>query len=54
MNIKERRLKLGYTQIDVAKAVGVSLQAFILWEKEVNCPKPENEEKLKQVLRIED
>ena len=51
MSILEKRKALGMTQIDVAKAVGVSLQAYILWEKGVNSPKEENAIKLQEVLK---
>ena len=40
------------TQIEVAKAVGVSLFAYQLWEKGGNNPTPENLKKLKKVLEI--
>lgn len=53
MNIEERRKELGMTQVEVARGVGVSLQAYILWEKRVNNPKTENMIKLKEVLQVD-
>lgn len=50
MNIKERRKELGKTQMDMAKETGVSLQAYILWERGINTPTCENMEKLKLAL----
>lgn len=50
MSILEKRKALGMTQVEVAKAVGVSLQAYILWEKEVNKPNEDNAKKLDKVL----
>ena len=51
-NLKELRLDRGMTQVDVAKAVGVSLSAYVLWERDVMNPTQENLEKLKNVLGI--
>jgi len=51
-NLKELRLDRGMTQVDVAKAVGVSLSAYVLWERGVMNPTQENLEKLKNVLGI--
>ena len=39
------------TQVEMAKAVGVSLQAYRWWEQGVSNPKPENLIKLKFVLQ---
>ena len=52
MNIKELRKELGLTQVEVAKQVGVSLSAYLLWERGVSNPTPENLEKLKKVLQV--
>lgn len=52
-NLKEYRIKKGMTQADVAKAVGVSLTSYLLWEREVGNPNPENLEKLRAVLGME-
>jgi len=47
---KEKRKKNGYTQIDVAVKVGVSLSTYILWEKGAMNPNEENQKKLDEVL----
>ncbi len=48
--IKMRREKLNLTQIDVCRAVGVSLAAYRNWEMGAGQPKPENLIKLRAVL----
>ena len=53
-NIKELREEKGYTQMDVAVKVGVSLTSIRMWEKGVTEPKPENKDKLKKVLDIKE
>ena len=50
--LREQRGKLGLSQSDVARKVGVSLTAYQLWERQVAKPKPENMEKLKKVLEL--
>lgn len=53
MDLKElRRIRKekGLTQPQVAVAIGVSVYTYQLWEKGVTTPKPENMQKLKQVL----
>jgi len=52
MDLKKLREKKKLTQIDVAKAVGVSVASYRLWEQGGGKPKPENMEKLKKVLGI--
>jgi transcriptional regulator with XRE-family HTH domain len=54
MNIKSKRLELGLTQTDVARAVGVSLAAYRLWELEVGKPNEENMKKLMEVLELKE
>ena len=54
MNLKEVREKLNMTQIDVSKAVGVSVAAYRLWEQGGGNPGSENLKKLKEVLGIKD
>jgi len=49
--IKEKREKLGMSQYDLAKAVGVSPETIRRWEQGVTTPKEENLEALEQVLR---
>lgn len=52
MNIKKKREELKMTQIEVAKACGVSLMTYQLWEREAMTPKQENMEKLMKVLQF--
>lgn len=54
MNIKNKRIELGLKQTDVARAVGVSLAAYRLWELEVGKPNEENFKKLMEVLSLEE
>jgi transcriptional regulator with XRE-family HTH domain len=49
-DIKKLRTEKGMTQMEVAKACGVSLVTFQLWEREISTPNQENMEKLKKVL----
>ena len=49
-DLRERRKALGLSQMDLAGLVGVSLLTVQLWERGVSQPKPENREKLEQVL----
>ena len=51
-NIKQLREDKGYTQMDLAVKVGVSLTSVRMWEKGVSTPKPENKDKLEKVLNI--
>ena len=53
MKLREARLKLGMTQADVARAVGVSLAGYLLWERGVGRPNEENLEKLMRVMGAE-
>ena len=51
--IKAARLKKGYTQIEMARMIGVSHLTYILWEKGVTKnPNPENRRKLEKILEI--
>ena len=50
--MKEARNKLGMTQIDVSKAVGVSIATYQLWERGGSGMKSENRKKLEDVLQI--
>ena len=54
MDFKKAREKLGLTQIDVSKAVGVSVASYRLWEHGGGNPGPENLAKLLKVLRIKE
>jgi transcriptional regulator with XRE-family HTH domain len=51
-NLKEIRIDRGMTQVEVARAVGVSIGAYVKWEQQVMNPNEENEKKLKEVLKI--
>lgn len=51
MTIKERRETLNLTQVEVARAVGVSLTAYRLWEYGLHDRMTEeNRKKLEEVL----
>jgi len=52
--IKERRKKLGISQYDLARKVGVSVESIRRWENGVTTPKDKNCEKLESVLRKEE
>jgi len=49
-NLRKRRKALGLSQMELARLVGVSLLTIQIWERGVSEPKPENREKLEQVL----
>lgn len=50
-NLKEKRKKLGLTQIQVAKKIGVTANAYRNWEYGANEPSRENQEKLKKLFK---
>lgn len=53
MNLKElksKRIKIGMTQVEIAKIVGVSLTSYRLWEQGATEPKQENVDKLIKVI----
>ena len=52
INLKEFCLKWKLTQAACAKEVGVSLQTWLLWEREVGKPSLDNWEKLQRFLRL--
>jgi transcriptional regulator with XRE-family HTH domain len=52
--LKELRLKKKMTQIDVAKAVGVTMNSYSRWEQGANQPTEENLQKLKEVLGVKE
>jgi transcriptional regulator with XRE-family HTH domain len=52
MDLKKARKSKGFTQIDVAVKVGVSLTSYQLWERGVSKPNPDNYFKLIEVLDI--
>lgn len=49
-DLRKRRKALGLSQMELARLVGVSLPTIQIWERGVSEPKPENKEKLEQVL----
>ena len=49
-DLRKRRKALGLSQMELARLVGVSLLTVQIWERGVSEPKPENREKLEQVL----
>jgi transcriptional regulator with XRE-family HTH domain len=51
-DLKKKREKLGLTQVEVARKVGVSLSGYLLWERGAGKPNAENKEKLKKVLKM--
>lgn len=54
LDLKKLRQKKQMSQIEVARAIGVHLNTYSLWEKNGGNPSPENLEKLKSVLGIKD
>jgi len=52
-NLKEFREAANLTQIEAAKACGVSLSGYRWWEMGANKPNAENMEKLKEVMKCE-
>ncbi len=54
MDLKRAREDLGLTQIDVSKAVGVSVASYRIWEQGGGNPGPENLEKLLKVLGLKE
>lgn len=50
-SLKDYRQREGLTQIQAAKACGVTLSAYRWWEMGANKPNEKNMEKLKEVLK---
>jgi len=50
MTIKELRVEKNMTQNDVAKAVGVSMMTYQLWERGSMKPSADNAKKLKETI----
>lgn len=46
MDIKQERTKKGYTQVDLARRLGVSVNSVRMWEQGGMNPSPENQLKL--------
>lgn len=53
MDLEARRKELGLRQTDVARMVGVSIQAYRWWALGVSNPTPENQKRLEEVLGLE-
>jgi len=51
MTLKEYRIKNNKTLIDMALLLRVSVNTIILWERGVNAPSPENQEKIDALLQ---
>jgi transcriptional regulator with XRE-family HTH domain len=49
-NLRERRIKKNLSQIEIAKLIGVTANAYRNWEYGANEPSEENMAKLKEVL----
>ena len=54
MDVKKLRKDKGMTLMDLAQAVGVSMNTIILWEREISKPNPENMRKLMEVLEVKE
>lgn len=52
IDITKGRAAVGLTQVAVASAVGVSVVAYRLWEYGGTKPTDENEQKLREVLKL--
>ena len=50
MNLKDFRKKYGITQMHMCELIGVSLNAYILWERGISTPNPDNQEKIDKVI----
>lgn len=49
--IRQLRLKLGWTRPQMAKRIGVGVQAVYQWEKGITHPRYESLEKLNKLLK---
>ncbi len=49
-DIKKLRVEKGYTQMEAARKIGVSVVGYRLWELGGVTPNPKNMKKLKKVL----
>ena len=54
MDIQKLRKDKNLSQIELAAALGVSVNSVIIWERGAGNPNSENLEKLKKVLGVED
>ena len=53
IDLRKFRKDNGFTQTDMARKVGVSLETYRRWEMQVVNPNEENEKKLMEVLEDE-
>ena len=51
MDVRELRKEKGFSQMELAAKVGVSLTTIRNWEYQVSTPNEENMQQLKQVLK---
>jgi len=49
-NLKKLRIEKGYTKVEIAAAIGVSITAYSNWESNLSEPNEENEIKLKEFI----
>lgn len=52
MNLEQTRKQKGITQVELARAVGVSVNTIQAWERNVSTPSPENQKKLDDALEV--
>lgn len=52
MNLEQTRKEKGITQVQLARAVGVSVNTIQAWERNVSTPSLENQKKLDDALNI--
>lgn len=50
MDIRQERTKKGYTQVDLARRLGVSVNSVRMWEQGGMNPSPENQKKLQEMF----
>lgn len=53
MDLLKIRKSKGFSQIQMAALIGVSINTYINWERGVMKPNPENAEKIKKLLNRE-
>lgn len=51
LDVKEIRLKLGFTQEDLARTLGLSLSTVSKWEQRVTSPSRLAREKLERLIK---
>ena len=52
--IKEKRLNLGFTQIDMANILGISLRQYVRIDKQEDLPRRDVLNKLIDILKLTD